>query len=64
MREQMEWVVYVTDDFATEPTARLAKTLAEMTPGAPHKRMWFGQSGAAAVEIDDALRIADAETVL
>jgi 4-aminobutyrate aminotransferase-like enzyme len=38
--------------------------LAEMTPGDPHKRMWFGQSGTAAVEIDDALRIADAETVL
>jgi taurine--2-oxoglutarate transaminase len=64
MREQMERVVYVTDNFATEPTDGLAKTLAEMTPGDPHKRMWFGQSGTAAVEIDDALRIADAETVL
>jgi len=46
----MERVVYVTDDFATEPTARLAKTLAKITPGDPNKRVWFGQSGAAAVE--------------
>ncbi len=50
MREQMEKVVYVTDDFATEPTALLAKTLAEITPGNPNKRVWFAQSGAAAVE--------------
>lgn len=50
MREQMEKVVYVTDDFATEPTALLAKTLAEITPGDPNKRVWFAQSGAAAVE--------------
>jgi len=50
MRVQMEKVVYVTDDFATEPTAKLAKTLAEITPGNPNKRVWFGQSGAAAVE--------------
>ena len=50
MREQMEKVIYVTDDFATEPTARLARTLAELTPGDPDKRVWFGQSGAAAVE--------------
>jgi taurine--2-oxoglutarate transaminase len=50
MREQMKKVVYVTDDFATEPTARLAKTLAEITPGDPDKRVWFGQSGAGAVE--------------
>lgn len=50
MREQMEKVIYVTDDFATEPTALLAKTLAELTPGDPRKRVWFGQSGAAAVE--------------
>ncbi len=50
MREQMEKVIYVTDDFATEPTARLAKTLAEITPGDPNKRVWFAQSGAAAVE--------------
>ena len=50
MRDQMERVVYVTDDFATEPTAELARTLAEITPGDPNKRVWFGQSGAAAVE--------------
>lgn len=50
MREQMEKLVYVTDDFATEPTAHLAKKLAELTPGDPDKRVWFGQSGAAAVE--------------
>jgi taurine--2-oxoglutarate transaminase len=50
MREQMEKVIYVTDDFATEPTARLAKKLAELTPGDPHKRVWFAQSGAGAVE--------------
>jgi taurine--2-oxoglutarate transaminase len=50
MREQMGKVIYVTDDFATEPTARLAQRLAEITPGDPNKRVWFGQSGAAAVE--------------
>jgi taurine--2-oxoglutarate transaminase len=50
MRDQMEKVVYVTDDFATRPTAQLAKTLAEITPGDPNKRIWFGQSGAGAVE--------------
>lgn len=50
MRDQMEKVVYVTDDFATEPTAQLAKTLAESTPGDPNKRVWFAQSGAGAVE--------------
>ena len=50
MREQMERVVYVTDDFATAPTAELARTLAEITPGGPDKRVWFGQSGAGAVE--------------
>ena len=50
MREQMESVIYVTDDFATEPTAALAKTLAEITPGDPNKKVWFAQSGAAAVE--------------
>jgi taurine--2-oxoglutarate transaminase len=50
MREQMEKVVYVTDDFATRPTAKLAQTLAEITPGNPNKRVWFGGSGAAAVE--------------
>ncbi|MHC4431693.1 MAG: aminotransferase family protein [Planctomycetota bacterium] len=50
MRDQMESVVYVTDDFATRPTAQLAKTLATITPGDPNKRVWFGQSGAGAVE--------------
>jgi len=50
LREQMEKVVYVTDDFATEPTAELARTLAEITPGDAGKRIWFAQSGAGAVE--------------
>ncbi len=50
MRQQMEKVVYVTDDFATEPTARLAQTLAEITPGTSGKRVCFAQSGAGAVE--------------
>lgn len=50
LQEQMEKLVYVTDDFATEPTADLAKTLAEITPGSPDKRIWFAQSGAGAVE--------------
>lgn len=50
IREQMEKVVYVTDDFATEPTARLARKLAEITPGSSDKRVWFAQSGAAAIE--------------
>ncbi|MFK7844913.1 MAG: aspartate aminotransferase family protein [Rhodothermales bacterium] len=50
MKKQMDAVVYVTDDFATEPTALLAQKLASITPGSPNKRVWFGQSGAAAVE--------------
>ena len=50
MRLQMESVVYVTDDFATAPTGALAKKLASIAPGGPNKRVWFGQSGAAAVE--------------
>jgi len=50
MREQMEKVVYVTDDFATEPTAKLARRLAELAPGSPDKRVFFSQSGAAAIE--------------
>lgn len=50
MKRQMESVIYVTDDFATEPTALLAKKLSEMTPGSPNKKVWFGQSGASAVE--------------
>lgn len=50
MREQMDRVVYVTDDFATEPTAKLAHRLASITPGDPNKKVYFSQSGAAAVE--------------
>ncbi len=50
MKEQMDRVIYVTDDFATEPTARLAEKLARITPGGPAKRVYFSQSGAAAVE--------------
>ena len=50
LKAQMESVIYVTDDFATEPTAKLAKTLAELAPGDPDKRVYFSQSGAAAVE--------------
>ena len=50
LKRQMDSVVYVTDDFATEPTARLAAELAQRTPGSPNKRVWFGQSGADAVE--------------
>ena len=50
MRAQMEKVVYVTDDFATEPTALLAARLAELAPGSPNKRVYFSQSGAAAIE--------------
>ena len=50
MQAQMGEVVYVTDDFATEPTARLSQRLAELTPGSPNKKVYFSQSGAAAVE--------------
>ncbi|KAB2850148.1 MAG: aminotransferase class III-fold pyridoxal phosphate-dependent enzyme [Hyphomicrobiaceae bacterium] len=50
MRRQMESVVYVTDDFATEPTAKLAAKLARITPGGPDKKVFFCQSGAAAIE--------------
>jgi taurine--2-oxoglutarate transaminase len=50
MQEQMERVIYVTDDFATEPAARLAQKLARITPGGPGKKVFFSQSGAAAVE--------------
>ena len=50
MRRQMESVVYVTDDFATEPTAMLAQTLERLAPGAPDKKVFFSQSGASAVE--------------
>ena len=50
MRRQMEKAVYVTDDFATAPTACLAKRLATLSPGSPNKKVFFSQSGAAAVE--------------
>lgn len=50
MKRQMESVIYVTDDFATEPAARLAHRLAELTPGGPRKKVFFSQSGAAAIE--------------
>ena len=50
LKAQMESVVYVTDDFATEPTGRLAQRLAELAPGPAGKRVYFAQSGAAAVE--------------
>ena len=50
LKDQMEKVVYVTDDFATPVTAELAKTLAEISPGSPNKKVWFSQSGAASVE--------------
>ncbi len=50
MREQMEKVVYVTDDFATAPTAELVRRLARLAPGGPDKKVFLSQSGAAAVE--------------
>ncbi len=50
MQKQMESVVYVTDDFATTPTALLAEKLATISPGGPNKKVWFAQSGAAAIE--------------
>lgn len=50
MKKQMEKVVYVTDDFATEPTAKLAEKLCSLVPGKGKKKVWFGQSGASAVE--------------
>lgn len=50
LKSQMDKVIYVTDDFAAEPTGKLARRLAELTPGSPNKRVYFAQSGAAAVE--------------
>ncbi|MDA0749430.1 MAG: aspartate aminotransferase family protein [Verrucomicrobia bacterium] len=50
LKRQLEQVIYVTDDFATEPTGALARRLAELTPGSCNKRVYFAQSGAAAVE--------------
>jgi len=50
IKEQLDKVIYVTDDFATKPTAQLAQKLAELSPGDSPKKVWFGQSGAGAVE--------------
>ncbi|HUF64088.1 MAG TPA: aminotransferase class III-fold pyridoxal phosphate-dependent enzyme [Verrucomicrobiales bacterium] len=50
IRRQLESVIFVTDDFATEPTARLADRLAQLAPGPPDKKVLFTQSGSAAVE--------------
>jgi taurine---2-oxoglutarate transaminase len=50
LKRQMDEVIYVTDDFATEPTARLSQKLAELTPGSPEKKVYYSQSGSAAVE--------------
>jgi taurine--2-oxoglutarate transaminase len=50
LKRQLEQVIYVTDDFATESTGALARRLAELTPGSANKRVYFAQSGAAAVE--------------
>lgn len=50
IKNQLDQVIYVTDDFATRPTALLAQRLAQLTPGDSNKKIWFGQSGAGAVE--------------
>ncbi|NBC03469.1 MAG: aminotransferase class III-fold pyridoxal phosphate-dependent enzyme [Bacteroidetes bacterium] len=50
MEDQMKKVAYVTDDFATKPTAELSEKLAKLTPGSPNKKVWFGQSGASSIE--------------
>ncbi len=50
MRAQMEKVIYVTDDFATAPTAELCQRLARLAPGGPDKKVFLSQSGAVAVE--------------
>jgi taurine--2-oxoglutarate transaminase len=50
LKAQMDEAIYVTDDFATEPAARLSQKLAELTPGSPDKKVYYSQSGAAAVE--------------
>ncbi len=56
MQKQMNSLIYITDDFASEPTALLAKKLSDITPGEGNKKVWFGQSGAGAVEA--ALKVA------
>lgn len=50
MELQLRRAVYVTDDFATKPTADLAEKLATITPGSTNKKVWFGQSGASSIE--------------
>ncbi|MBK8946095.1 MAG: aspartate aminotransferase family protein [Ignavibacteriae bacterium] len=50
IKKQLEDIIYVTDDFATEPTSKLAKKISEISPGDGDKKVWFGQSGADAVE--------------
>ena len=50
IRSQLDSVIYVTDDFATAPTAALSEKLAHLTPGSPHKKVFLSNSGAAAVE--------------
>ena len=54
--DQMAKVTYVTDDFATDVTAQLAQKIVSLCPGSDDKKVWFGQSGAAAVEA--ALKVA------
>lgn len=50
IQRQLNSVIYVTDDFATEATAALTQRLASITPGSPNKRVFLSNSGAAAVE--------------
>ncbi len=50
IKESLERPVYVTDDFATKATAELSERLSTLMPGKDKKKIWFGQSGAAAVE--------------
>jgi taurine--2-oxoglutarate transaminase len=50
MQRQLEYCTYVTDDFSTKATAQLVDKLCTLAPGNDNKRIWFGQSGAAAVE--------------
>ena len=50
IKKQLDEVIYVTDDFATKPTASLSEKLSLLTPGKGNKKVWFGQSGAASVE--------------
>lgn len=52
MREQMEKVVYVTDDFASPPTAELARKLAQLTPPLT---IWEGEMEQALDILDQSL---------